>query len=326
MKPTAVISSCPVCGSDAFAATPDCFDLGEVLRRWERETQFSFREVVWKEYTFPVPKRVTLYRCAQCHLAMFQPPLAGSREFYADVTARECYVADKWEFVRAIKALKRYRCRRVLDIGCGSGDFLDLLRDSSLPIDSAGYDFSPEAAALARAKGHTVYNGSFPESILLANSGQLFDAICMFQVLEHVSDPVAYLQDVRRLLTPFGILIIGVPDADGPVRHFSSALTDIPPHHVSRWCETTFRVAMPRQGFHVVSVAREPLPHYLWCSYLPVMFERDFLPGKVGRAMNRSGITKLLIGLLTRFGMKWLPGVSGHTLYVELRPENSGQE
>ncbi len=315
------IPICPVCRSFEFLPIEkDVFDLANILGRWEREAGVTFSQAVWQEYTLPATQHVTLFGCSGCGFAMFQPVITGSQAFYADVTAEEeqYYVREKWEFFRAIRDIRRFGGPRVLDIGCGSGHFLDLLRAKVPAADCTGYEFSPEAAEMARAKGHTVCHGQFPEAVLLMSANKPFDVVCMFQVLEHLSDPMGFLNDVRSLLSADGILIVSVPNSIGPIRHFSSALTEIPPHHVSRWCESAFRNGMPRLGFRILRVAHEPLPHYLWNSYLPVMVRGDILPETIGKILNRMRLTRLLIWLLRRLGVRWLPGIAGHSLYIAL--------
>ena len=316
------IQACPVCESTEFVQTEESFNLIDILKRWEKEARGPLHEVVWKHYTSCAIQQVTLYHCDVCGFGMFQPLVVGSQEFYSNIAAEDkYYVAKKWEFVKAIKDLKTYGIHKVLDIGCGSGYFLDLLRSSGLSIESTGYEVNPQIANLARAKGHRVYVGKFPESILTATKQASYDAVCMFQILEHISDPIGLIRDVMRLLDPKGILIVGVPDSEGPLRYFSSALTDIPPHHVSRWCESVFRIGMSRLGLRVVRKAYEPLPHYLWSSYLPVIMENDILPSIIGKIFNKTGFTKLLIQMLTCLGIRGLYGIRGHTLYVILKRE-----
>ena len=321
---TLPLQTCLVCGSPSFEPTADTFDFREILERWERETGVTFSKTVLEQYTSCQTKQVTLYHCNECGFGLFQPVIVGSQEFYADIAvADKYYLSKKWEFVQAIRDLKKYRIRKVLDVGCGNGYFLDLLRDSRLEIESAGYEFNPQVANLARGKGHNVYNGTFPEDILATTGNGYFDAVCTFQILEHVSDPIGFIRNVIRLLDSNGILIVGVPDARGPVRYFSSALTDIPPHHVSRWCESVFRLGITRLGFRVFRKAYEPLPYYLWPSYLPVILERGILPGAIGRFLNRIGFVQRLIQGLTRVGISGLWGIRGHTLYVVLKRDQN---
>jgi len=311
---------CPICKSDSFEPTGNTLDLIKILNRWKKEVRVEFSSSVWQEYLSPKARLVTLYRCKECGFSMFLPPIVGSQEFYSSIAEKtEYYVARKWEFLQAIRDLRRHRIRRVLDVGCGSGYFLDLLQEGNLSIEYFGYEFNSEIASQARAKGHRVYEGKFPEAILQSIEHEPFDAVCIFQVLEHLSDPMGFIKNIKRLLDPHGILIIGVPDAGGPVRYFSSALTDIPPHHVSRWCESVFRLGVVQQGFRIDRMAYEPLPFYLWSSYLPVIMEKDVRPPIIGRALNRSGITKLLIRILMVLRIKTLFCIPGHTLYVVLQ-------
>jgi len=250
---------------------------------------------------------------------MFLPSLPGNQGFYEDITAGEYYVEDKWEFRRALRDLARCRARAILDIGCGSGFFLDRLKSALTGVDAQGYEFNPKTAEATRAKGHVVHAGPFPD-VIPSNPG--FDAVCLIQVLEHLANPVEVLGQVRSLLKPGGVLIVSVPDTAGPIRHFPTAVTEVPPHHVSRWCATAFRLGMPRLGFRVCDVAFEPLPHYLWDAYLPRMLECDFGINRLGRLLNRLGVTATAIRLLRRAGVKWLHGVRGHTIYVVLRPDD----
>jgi SAM-dependent methyltransferase len=348
--------TCPICESATFAPTTDRFDLADILKRWESELGDTFSDTVWQEYTLPASQRVTLYQCNNCGFAMFRPVLAGSSDFYKTITTNvgEWYTAEKWEFLQGIRDLKKYRSHRILDIGCGSGYFLDLLRDRLPSVDYAGYEVDSEMSELARSKGHKVYQGSFPEAVLAENKDESFDAICMFQVLEHLPNPVASLKSARRLLSPRSVLIIGVPDAEGPSRHFPSALTNIPPHHVSRWCESTFRIGMSRLGFRTLRVAREPMPSYLWDSYFQAMIQmfvqrkmidkihryKQRLPIKIVNRLvieARGGkdlsslirestgrITDLLLWILSRSGFRWLWGVPGPHMYVVLQREDDG--
>ncbi|NLH49882.1 MAG: methyltransferase domain-containing protein [Myxococcales bacterium] len=101
--------------------------------------------------------------------------------------------------------------RRLLDIGCASGDFLVEMR--ALGWDASGVEFAESAAATARERGLTVTVGSFPE-VAGALPGA-YDLIAMRQVVEHLSDPAAALRQVRELLAPSGALLLATPLADG---------------------------------------------------------------------------------------------------------------
>ena len=315
--------ACPVCGVRALRPTEDTFDVADILRRWQTEAGVKFTDAVWHEYTRPAAPRITLYRCANCAFAVFRPVLAGTPDFYECITISDgsCYTAGKWEFEQAAKDLRRHGCRRVLDIGSGSGYFLDLLRTRLPAAETAGFEHNPEMAALVRRKGHTIYSGQTPAAALAAAGVAPFDAVCIFQVLEHVADPMALLDSARELLAPGGLLVVAVPDNEGPVRHFATALTELPPHHVTRWRAATFRIGLARRGFEILRIAYEPLPAYLFADYLPVMLERSALPRPLVAALTKSN---RFARLLVRLGVKSLPGVPGHSIYVVARKGTDG--
>jgi SAM-dependent methyltransferase len=309
--------TCPICDAAALDATAESFSVADILRRWQTEAGVTFHRSVWDEYTKPTAASdVTLHCCRRCGFAVFRPVLVGTADFYEGITTGDgsCYTPEKWEFLQAVKELRRHGCRRVLDVGSGSGYFLDLLRARLPAVAAKGFEFNAEMARFIREKGYEVYCGESLEAIRAA-AGR-FDAVCIFQVLEHVADPRALLETARRMLAPGGLLIVAVPDNAGPVRHFSKALTELPPHHLSRWRASTFELGLPRLGFEVLRVAHEPLPAVLWQEYLPVILEHSALPKPLARALSKNDrLTRLLTGLR----LKWLRGVRGLSVYVVAR-------
>jgi 2-polyprenyl-3-methyl-5-hydroxy-6-metoxy-1,4-benzoquinol methylase len=317
---------CPLCDGGTLAPTDQRVVLADVVRRWKAEAGVELDEDTRRRYAEPddpALREVRLHRCEACRYAPFLPAVVGSEAFYEALAQLDdgYYVGARWEFERAARDLRAAGARSVLDVGCGSGHFLDHARAALPGARIAGFEFNARLAARARARGHEVASGiSLPEPEAL---GGPFDTVCLFQVVEHVADPVAFLRAARRLVAPRGQLVVTVPNAAGPVRHFSTALTDIPPHHVSRWEESTFRLAARRLGVEVVDVAFEPLPEYLWDSYLPVMLERDWLSPGIVRRFRLARVVPPLLRGLRRLGVRRLHGVRGHALYVRLRPASS---
>jgi 2-polyprenyl-3-methyl-5-hydroxy-6-metoxy-1,4-benzoquinol methylase len=95
---------------------------------------------------------------------------------------------------------------RLLDIGCGAGDFLIAARDEGFAVH--GLEISAAAAALARDAHHLdVQVGDYR-----AEQRQgYFDAVTLIGVLEHVLYPADLLQHSVRLLAPGGVLLIYTP-------------------------------------------------------------------------------------------------------------------
>ncbi|MDA3875628.1 MAG: class I SAM-dependent methyltransferase, partial [Halothiobacillus sp.] len=97
--------------------------------------------------------------------------------------------------------------QRLLDIGCGNGDFLVSAQEAGWQV--LGLEPDPKAAATTRQRGLDVTVGTVD---ILAGESSSFDAITLSHVIEHVHEPVQLLQAVHRLLKPGGVVYIDTPN------------------------------------------------------------------------------------------------------------------
>lgn len=98
--------------------------------------------------------------------------------------------------------------KRVLDIGCGQGVFLELMRERG--FDTFGIELGEESARVARdERGLNVVTGDL---FTLQAENESFDAVVMSHLIEHVDDPIAVLTRVRDLLRPGGVAMISLPN------------------------------------------------------------------------------------------------------------------
>jgi 2-polyprenyl-6-hydroxyphenyl methylase/3-demethylubiquinone-9 3-methyltransferase len=126
----------------------------------------------------------------------------------------------QWELVWARNAvrdldslLRRYVApeARILDVGCGTGANLARLRRLGLRFGSyTGVDFSPSMLALARKRfgdpaGVTFRQG---DATTLEDSGEHYDVIVSTYLLDHLSEPAAFVNGVQRFLAPGGRLLV----------------------------------------------------------------------------------------------------------------------
>lgn len=95
---------------------------------------------------------------------------------------------------------------RILDVGCGIGDFLAFRRDA------IGVDVNPRLVDYCRARGLPAY--LMPSGELPFECGE-FDSVILDNVLEHVSDPTQLLSEIHRVLAIGGTLVVGVPGVVG---------------------------------------------------------------------------------------------------------------
>lgn len=144
---------------------------------------------------------------------------------------------------------------KVLDVGCGSGAFLDSLRDNGWT--TFGIEPSEAAAALARAKGHTVFCQSVTESLGRELAENLFDVVMMSHSLEHVHSPTRALENLRPLLKPVtGHLIIEVPNVESVLTYLFGELSLAfdTPRHLYMYSPDTLTKLLEKAGFEVQSM------------------------------------------------------------------------
>lgn len=317
---------CPICRAAALTRTDFTVDLPDALKRWEEYGNFAFPADVVAHYSDPNQRTVTLYRCHICDFGRFEPVCVGTAAFY-DVIEKDYYVPDKWEFGEAIKDIRAAGGRRVLDVGCGMGHFLDMLRAAEPALDLNGHDISELQLEPLKVRGFGTLHGEAAAIASRKDSIEPFDAICIFQTIEHVEDPVEFIAAFRQILRPRGLLIVTAPDAAGPVfRHYPDSHTAVPPHHVTLWTARTFQLGLPEMGFDVEMVRHEPLEDYLWPYYLNPMWPERIWPAavfsplalRIGRA-HPDEHYQLAMKTLTDFAVRRLHGVQGHTVYVLAR-------
>ena len=198
-----------------------------------------------------------LWRCAACGLVRTEPQLAP-RELEA------YYAEEYWGGIEAadsnwIRRDQRYRtgflCRfrgegSVLDVGCGLGFFLRALdpkRWDRYGIEPMPFPYREAAHSLGADR---VLN---TELIAAGLPSGKFDVVTFWDSLEHLPNPRAVLQEVRRLLRPGGIILIGLPNFGGyQAHHFGDDWFGLSlPHHLCHYTRETLTRLVDGCGFSV---------------------------------------------------------------------------
>ncbi|RYX81532.1 class I SAM-dependent methyltransferase [bacterium] len=155
---------------------------------------------------------------------------------------------------------------RLVDLGCGTGANLPMLRESVGANGSVvGLDFSPLALRFARQHLHDLSGLALSQgdAMQLPLRDECADCVTMLDVLEHLSDDNKALREVARILKPGGAIILTVP-AYG---HLWSA-HDEALHHFRRYEKYQLRARLREAGLKVdkLSFAMSLLPPaaYLW--------------------------------------------------------------
>lgn len=207
-----------------------------------------------------------LRQCRTCGLVCTDPSaVAAAETLYGEqyYTERNAYVADGGIFLRTFERMmdgvQRYKAAgSLLDIGCGVGQLLQVAQSRGYTV--AGCDISTWATDYARRAGYDVRTGTLAE---LHYADQNFDIAVASHTLEHVPEPLPFLQEAHRILRNDGLLVIAVPN-------FASVMAQtlrlrwaglLPDQHLWHFTPTTLRAMLQRAGFHTLRVTSDPYLH-----------------------------------------------------------------
>jgi SAM-dependent methyltransferase len=172
-------------------------------------------------------------------------------------TERNAYVTREAEFRQVFETLTDQfqpwakPGGKLLDVGCGAGYLLQTA--SGRGFDVSGCDVSAWAGKHGSELGFKVRVGLLED---LAYPAATFDVVVCNHTLEHVSSPVSFLQEIKRILVPDGILVIGVPNFDSLM---SKIMRDrwgslLPEQHLWHFTPKTLRQMIEHSGFSTLHI------------------------------------------------------------------------
>jgi len=100
--------------------------------------------------------------------------------------------------------------KKVLDVACGSGYGTALLANSAASV--AGADVAREAVEYARQHYGSPNTQFIQADCFSLPFGAQFDLVVAFEIIEHLQDAARFLTELRRVLTPAGVLLISTPN------------------------------------------------------------------------------------------------------------------
>jgi SAM-dependent methyltransferase len=225
---------CNICHSDRKVV------IGTTDRRWKNLTTVACADCgLMRTDPMPTDEELARYYASSYR---FDYQLAGSKppKFHLIRSARDAEMRAK--------ALEHYLVAgaKVLDFGCGTGEFLKLAKIRGCVV--TGIEPGEDYAKFARAAhGLDVINSPWQEVDLPAGE---MDVISCNQVLEHLRDPMAAIAAINRWLKPGGVFYASVPDMRPSNKpsferfHFA---------HVYGFIPATFDIALHLNGFEPVT-------------------------------------------------------------------------
>jgi SAM-dependent methyltransferase len=232
--------SCILCGSNQYAL------LYEAADYWLENLQMRARFV----------------RCEHCGL-VYQNPRPAVLEigaFYPDAYEvfqsgehRQRAPGFRYGMKRRSSFITRYKQSGILlDVGCATGVFLRWMEQTGGWV-VYGVEPSDRAAQAARQQGLNVTTGTLEDA---RHPSAFFDAVTLWDVVEHLHDPVAALREVHRVLKPDGILVMRLPNLDSiDARLFGKYWAGLDaPRHLYIFRIQTLKDLLGETGFQAVEM------------------------------------------------------------------------
>ena len=251
------------------------------------------------DYFSDTPK-ILIMRCRDTGFMFYYPfTLEGDEAYYARMSEFEWYYhPNRWEHQKARELIDK--SDRILEVGSGSGLFMKKLADAD--IAAYGLELNPRGVANAEREGIKLINQTI-EDHAQAHANE-YDVVCSFQVLEHVANPLSFLQGMLRCLKKGGKLIVGVPNNDSYIfrNKMPNKVLNMPPHHVGLWTYESLESLQRVLGIKLREVYYEPLVDgnvgvYLWNKTNSFFLEIPFFT----RAIWKLKLDRVMTPILNRF-------------------------
>ena len=178
---------CPICKTD------------DVTDAYSGPIRIGGPESIEREFS-------SVRNCSECEVQFLYPRPSSNPRYVPDPNNQSKYarkIGEQQRWVAKI-GLDSFAHQTILEVGAGSGYFLDIVRTVASKCHAV--EIEPACDSLLMSKADFVYRSvdEVPASSI--------EVAVSFDVLEHVSDPVELLRSVRSLLREEGILWVGVPN------------------------------------------------------------------------------------------------------------------
>ncbi len=245
---------------------------------------------------------VAVFNCKNCgivYLSQF-PSIDNITKLYTD----EYLISNKSEITEIrrisqaaeqyflIKSIEKYKCNysSLVDIGCDKGLFLDEIRRNG--FDTFGVELSKSSVKYCRNIGLKVENN-------IADFSRKFDVITMNHSLEHFTEPLNEIINLRNFLNPEGILLVRVPAFDSVWAKILSKrwIWFQAEHHYFHYSIQSLQKLLELSGFEVKEIYHRR-PSAILSYFNSIITQLSFAKNNVGK-FNVSFLIKQIIKNLT---------------------------
>ncbi|WP_414694891.1 class I SAM-dependent methyltransferase [Pinirhizobacter sp.] len=145
--------------------------------------------------------------------------------------------------------------RRLLDVGCGNGEFVARARD--MGWDSHGVDPDPAAVAAGRSRGLQITHGTLAD-VSVPNDADAWDVITLSHSIEHVTQPKVVLSQVLNMLRPGGYVWMAWPNPQSMGRFYCGRYWESfdPPRHLCLYSRRSMQLLLSEAGYESIRFHR----------------------------------------------------------------------
>jgi len=249
------ISTCPICSGTQFIAHLSCTD------HTTSQEYFSLKRCTKCQFVFTDPRpddeSLAKYYISDKYISHTGDNKTLINKIYLQ--------ARKITLVRKRKLVKKYSIKnKILDVGCGTGEFLNEMKSHGWKI--SGVEPSTSARESAEKKTGTKILKSLNDV-----SENNFSAITLWHVLEHLTDPNLALQTLHKLINETGTIFIAVPNLQSyDANYYKSfwAAYDVP-RHFWHFDKKNMKILLEKNGLKLIKT----LPMHFDSFYVALLSE-----------------------------------------------------
>ena len=203
---------------------------------------------------FKKTKNRKLLYCPDCRIIHVEKikkkRLIPENKFFEEYLSFEKYFNSY--FKNCLKIISRYKKgKKLLDVGCGAGMFLNQAKAKGWSV--TGVEPSRKPSFFAKSRGFSIYNSIIEKAKIKPKS---FDAITLFQLVEHLENPINVLKKLRSLLKKDGLLMLTTPNRNSLMGHLLGKkwFGYYNYEHLFMFDKDSLKFALEKAGFKVIKI------------------------------------------------------------------------
>lgn len=244
---------------------------------------------LWLKDEFLSNEDFQIHECLQCGLLFTEPRPSKekigdyykSEEYYSHQENKKGFIPKLYESVKAINLKHKYRVAvegksigKLLDIGCGVGDFLHIAEQHGWQCTGVEPSEDAKAIATKRIKADILSSEDLEQI-----PNETFDVITMWHVLEHVDDLRWQVFQLQRLIKNNGRIVIAVPNYKSYDAEFYKekwAAYDVP-RHLNHFNKETLVKIFKNNNLNLIDTNKLKWDAY-YISYMSEQYKHHSMP------------------------------------------------